>query len=281
MFVEVADRVYVARYRQWDVNVGLVVGSDAALVVDTRAAARQGREIVRDSARVLGRIPVRHVVNTHVHFDHTFGNVAFDSATIHAQDNAARALSAHREWVVAQLQADPGDCAEYGYTAVDVADLLATPVRAPDRSFAQSTSIDLGGRVVTARHAGRGHTDGDAAVLVPDCGVAFLGDLVEESGPPSFGPDCWPLEWPATLSAILAEVTEGAVVIPGHGAPVDRAYALAQCADIATVASVIGERLAEGLTLADAQREPDSRLSYPLEMLADAFARGWQQSGSA
>ena len=95
------------------------------------------------------------------------------------------------------------------------------------------------------------------------------------------GPDCWPLEWPATLSAILADVTEGAVVIPGHGAPVDRAYALAQCADIATVSCVIGERLAEGLTLADAQREPDSRLPYPLEMLADAFARGWQQSGSA
>jgi glyoxylase-like metal-dependent hydrolase (beta-lactamase superfamily II) len=135
--------------------------------------------------------------------------------------------------------------------------------------------IDLGDRVVVARHAGRGHTDGDAAVLVPDCGVAFLGDLVEESGPPSFGPDSWPLDWPDTLATILADLAGDAVVVPGHGAPVDLEFARAQCADIATVASVIRQRLDTGVALADAQREPDARLPYPLEVLAEAFARGW------
>jgi glyoxylase-like metal-dependent hydrolase (beta-lactamase superfamily II) len=102
----------------------------------------------------------------------------------------------------------------------------------------------LGDRLVVARYAGRGHTDGDAVFVVPDCAVAFVGDLVEQSGPPAFGPDSWPLDWPDTLAAILAEVTPEAVVVPGHGAPVDRAYALAQRQDIAAVASVIRERRA-------------------------------------
>ena len=66
-----------------------------------------------------------------------------------------------------------------------------------------------------------------------------------------------------------------AVVVPGHGATVDLEYARAQCADIATVASVIRQRLDTGVALADAQREPDARLPYPLEVLAEAFARGW------
>ena len=49
-FVEVADRVFVARYPQWDVNVGLVVGSAGALVVDTRSSTVQGHEVVADVA---------------------------------------------------------------------------------------------------------------------------------------------------------------------------------------------------------------------------------------
>ena len=81
-FLEVADRVFVARYPQWDVNVGLVLGRDGAVVVDTRASDHQGVEVLDDIAGLGRDIRVSHVVNTHVHFDHTFGNVAFDVATM-------------------------------------------------------------------------------------------------------------------------------------------------------------------------------------------------------
>src|SRR6187549_970378 len=81
-FVEVADRVFVARYPQWDVNVGLVLGRDGAVVIDTRASSLEGSAVL-DDVRRLGRdLTVTHVVNTHVHFDHMFGNGAFADATV-------------------------------------------------------------------------------------------------------------------------------------------------------------------------------------------------------
>ncbi|MGB8382487.1 MAG: MBL fold metallo-hydrolase [Dermatophilaceae bacterium] len=278
-FTEIADGVYVARYPQWDVNVGLVVGTAGALVIDTRSSAAAGAEVLRDVGRVADPSAVRHVVNTHVHFDHTFGNIAFAGCTIHAHDNVATALDAHAAWIKRAASADPGDAPEYGYTAADIADLLATPVRKPDATFTTSAVVDLGDRVALLRYAGRGHTDGDAAVLVPDSGVAFLGDLIEQPGPPSFGPDSWPLEWADTLEEHLTILAADVVLVPGHGTAVDRDYGDRQRAQIALVASVIRERRTAGMTLDEARQEPDARLPYPVGLLQDAFARGWQQPG--
>ncbi|WP_076261972.1 MBL fold metallo-hydrolase [Intrasporangium flavum] len=276
-FVEVADRVLVARYPEWDVNVGLVLGRDGAVVVDTRASGPQGRRVL-DDVRRLGRdIVVTHVVNTHVHFDHTFGNVAFEAATVHAHDNVGRTLAAHAAHYKDLFRADPGDAPEAGYTARDVADLLATRIRRPDRTFGSHATIDLGDRCVTMAWRGRGHTDGDIGVTVPDTDVLFLGDLVEESAPPSFGEDSWPLDWADTLSAHLVETADHTVVVPGHGRPVDVAFVARQRDEVATVATFVRERRDAGVALDDALREADARLPYPVEGLADAFRRGYAQ----
>jgi glyoxylase-like metal-dependent hydrolase (beta-lactamase superfamily II) len=277
-FVEVADRVFVARYPEWDVNVGLVLGRDGAVVIDTRASDVQGRRAL-DDVRRLGRdLTVTHVVNTHVHFDHTFGNAAFETATVHAHDNVGRTLAADAERIKALFRADPGPAPELGYTAQDAADVLATLVRAPDRTFGSNATIDLGDRVVTMTYAGRGHTDGDIAVVVPDTDAVFLGDLIEESAHPSFGGDCWPFDWPDTLTSHLYQTSDRTVVIPGHGRPVDTAFVEAQRDDIAAVASVIRGRRLGGLSLEEALREPDDRLPYPLEWLEAAIRRGWDQA---
>ncbi|MCU1536904.1 MAG: beta-lactamase domain protein [Humibacillus sp.] len=274
-FVEVADRVFVARYREWDVNVGLVLGRDGALVVDTRSSDVQGSRAL-DDVRRLGRdITVRHVVSTHVHFDHTFGNAAFTEATVHAHDNVGRTFLADAERIKGAFRSDPGDAPELGYTAQDAADVLATTVRGPDRTFGSDATIDLGDRVVTLTYAGRGHTDGDIAVGVPDTDTVFLGDLVEESADPSFGGDCWPLEWADTLTAHLPETGPRTVVVPGHGRAVDRAFVESQRNDIAAVAAVIRERRQAGDTLEATLRTPDARLPYPLAWLESALRRGW------
>lgn len=276
-FVEVADRVLVARYPQWDVNVGLVLGRDGAVVVDTRASAAEGRQVLLDVGRVAGGLAVTHVVNTHVHFDHTFGNIAFEGATIHAHANVRRAVDADAQRIKALFRADPGDGPEMGYTAADVVDVLSSPVRPPDVTFTANATIDLGDRGVTMAYGGRGHTDGDVQVAVPDADVVFLGDLVEESAPPSLGADSWPLEWADTLTEHLGSVGSGTVVVPGHGRPVDRAFVERQRHELAAVADVIRERRLAGLSLEAAQSEPDARLPYPLDWLRDAFARVWAQ----
>jgi glyoxylase-like metal-dependent hydrolase (beta-lactamase superfamily II) len=163
-----------------------------------------------------------------------------------------------------------------GYSAADVVDLLATPVRPPDVTFSANATIDLGDRVVTMAYGGRGHTDGDIQILVPDADVLFLGDLVEESAHPSLGGDSWPLDWADTLTEHLGGVGVGTVVVPGHGRPVDRAFVERQRDDLAAVGEVIRERRLAGLSLEAAQREPDARLPYPLDWLGKAFARGWE-----
>jgi glyoxylase-like metal-dependent hydrolase (beta-lactamase superfamily II) len=276
-FVEVADRVFVARYPQWDVNVGLILGRDGAVVVDTRASDIEGTEVI-DDVRRLGRdLTVRHVVNTHVHFDHTFGNLAFDVATIHAHDNVGRSYIADAERIKAAFRADPGDGPEMGYTAKDAAEVMATQVRGPDRTFSTSATIDLGDRVITMTYAGRGHTDGDVAVFVPDTDAMFLGDLIEESAPPSFGGDSWPLDWADTLTSHLVWLADATVVVPGHGLPVDTAYVTRQRDELAVVGDVIRERQSAGVWLKDALAEPDPRLPYPLEGLQHAFRRGYEQ----
>ena len=276
-FVEVADRVLVARYPQWDVNVGLVLGRDGAVVIDTRASSGQGAEVQGD-IRALGRdIVVRHVVSTHVHFDHTFGNSAFESATVHAHDNVGRTFAADAERIKEAFRADPGDGPEYGYTAADAADVLATVVRGPDCTFGKGATIDLGDRAVTLTYSGRGHTDGDIAVLVPDTDAMFLGDLIEESAPPSFGDDCWPLDWADTLGSHLNWLGPRSVVVPGHGQCVDTEFVQRQRDEISLVASVIRERISAGMPLEQSLVEPDVRLPYRPDWLASAFRRGFAQ----
>src|SRR5215207_6301069 len=90
VWAEVGDRVYVRRHDSMDLNVTLLVGYGACLVVDTRASERQGVELAAAVRSVTPHPWV--VVNTHFHFDHTFGNAAFRPATIWGHRRTAEVL---------------------------------------------------------------------------------------------------------------------------------------------------------------------------------------------
>lgn len=66
---------------------------------------------------------------------------------------------------------------------------------------------------------GRGHTDTDLAVYVPDAATWIVGDLIEESGPPMYGSGCFPMDWPSTVAGLLTEIGSSDVVIPATGFP--------------------------------------------------------------
>jgi glyoxylase-like metal-dependent hydrolase (beta-lactamase superfamily II) len=267
---EFADRCWVRRYAEWDVNVGVVAGSDGLLVVDTRGTRRQGEQARDDvrrlvSAAGLTRTEVRWVVNTHRHFDHTFGNVAFDDATIHAHENTSAALEAEAERVRRLVREEAPDALND--------EVVGTPLRHPDRSFSSVTTIDLGDRYVELFHPGRGHTDGDLLLRVPDADVVFAGDLIEESGPPGYGEDCYPLEWPAALDVVLGVLTAGTRVVPGHGAVVDRGFVQEQSTDVAQVANTIGQLVHAGVPAESALEQGD--WPWDPEHLRDAVRRGY------
>lgn len=287
-FHEVADRVWVARYEWWDVNITLVGGDEGLLMIDTHASERAARGVLNDLRRA-GLGPVVAVVNTHEHFDHTFGNstlrAAFGPVPIHATATAAANVISSGEGMKRRLaaEANAGNDSGTDTDAPDprVPEILESELVAPDRPFSGTATIDLGGRTVELTHPGRGHTGGDLVVRVPDADVLQAGDLIEESGPPVYGHECFPLEWPATVDAILSMLGPKTTVIPGHGLPVDRDWLAGQRAEIATVADNLRDLVARGVPLSDAPRA--ASWPWPTDdwRFADAIPRGYEHLRAA
>jgi glyoxylase-like metal-dependent hydrolase (beta-lactamase superfamily II) len=251
-WVEVADGVLQARYQPLDVNVLVVRGGDGLLVVDTRSSHQEGAEI-RADLRSLSDVPVRAVVNTHAHYDHSFGNHLFGPASdldvpIYGHERVPAHLDEYERPMVAAWQARHGDAPPEG-DEPDWRDLVVT---APTELVGEHAVVDLGDRVVELVHLGRGHTDNDLLVHVPDARTWLVGDLLEESGPPLYGSGSVPLDWPGTVLRLVERLTDDAVLVPGHGVAVGPDFARAQARDLATVAEVIRELHAAGLAEADA-----------------------------
>lgn len=257
---EVADRVLVRRYAELDLTVGLVLGDGGCLVVDTRGDLVQGAELA-GAVRGVTADPWT-VVLTHAHFDHSFGTAAFLPAPVWAHEGARADLVAtgHRqrgEWERHYREAG----------RPEVADAIAAvePVL-PNRLVTDRATLDIGGREVALVHPGPGHTDHDLVAHVPDAGVVFAGDLVEQGAPPAFE-DAYPAAWPAALDRVLA--LGAPVVVPGHGEPVDRAFVTAQRAEIAETARLATEVASHRRTWAAALL----RSPYPESVLGAAVAR--------
>lgn len=267
---EVADRIWVTRSPWLDVNVTVVEGDRGLLVVDTDASERAFRSILDDLRRV-STADVVAVVNTHEHFDHTFGNAVlrdtWPDVPIHAQDEAAAHTVAAGERVKERYAARPDD--------PHAAEIAETRLVAADSTFASVKAIDLGDRYVELVHPGRGHTGGDLVVVVPDADVLVAGDLVEESGPPAYGDDSFPLDWPATLDLVVGMLTPRSVVVPGHGDLVDQDFVTDQRGDLGTVAETIFDLASRSVPLEEALS--GTEWPFPAEALRDAVRRGYEQ----
>jgi glyoxylase-like metal-dependent hydrolase (beta-lactamase superfamily II) len=270
-FVEVADRCWVARHSWFDVNVSVVGGELGLLVVDTHASERAA-EAVADQVRALPGAVVG-VVNTHEHFDHTFGNRVFATTEVpvYAHETAAARTVSAGERIKALYDEEPDDPHRE--------EVQATRIMPATDTFSSARVVDLGDRQVELVHPGRGHTGGDAVVRVPDADVLLSGDLVEESavrnGVPGFGADCFPLEWPLTLDLVVSLLSADTVVVPGHGRPVGRDFVQEQRSAIGIVAETIRDLATRGVPEQEALA--GAEWPYPTEELRHAVSRGYEQ----
>jgi len=260
-WIEHGDGVFVKRYESLDLNIGVIRCEDGLAVIDSRANHAQGRELARDLETF--RLPVRWLINTHHHWDHTFGNAMFARAAIWGHTRCAEVLRTGGE---AMRRLVKGMVPPEHAAAFD--EVVITP---PEFTFTSEVTVTFGGREIVMRHLGRGHTDNDIVIEVPDTGVVFAGDLVEQGAPPSYN-DGFPLEWADTDTALIA--LAGGAVIPGHGAAVDAAFVGTQQAEIAEVARLASERHAAGMAVETAAAAGGP---YPAEVLAIAFGRAWEQ----
>ena len=174
-------------------NVAVRVTDDGVIIVDNKFP--YSFDFITEQVRKITDQPIKYVLNTHHHDDHSGSNADFlPTAEVIAHKNA-------RANIVRNNQPGP-----------------------PRVIFADETAVFLGGAEVQMFHFGRGHTNGDAVAYVPDLRTVHTGDLIVfgqrldgSTLSPfwDFGNGGSVLEWPATLTGLLA--LDFDTVIPGHG----------------------------------------------------------------
>ncbi len=211
-----ADGVSRCRLPFLDVTIGLVWSSAGALLIDTGTTLTEAAAVRVDAETLAGR-EISNIVLTHHHFDHVLGVSAIDGAAVYCTPAVATSMTDH----AGRLRAD---AVRYGADPRQVDDAIAA-LRTPEH-VVTSDAIDLGDRVVSISHPGRGHTDHDMIAVVEgaDRTVVFCGDLVEESNDPCIDTDSDVAAWPTTLDRLLAAGGDAAIYVPGHGAVVDAGF---------------------------------------------------------
>lgn len=269
---EVAERVWVVRHPWTDVNVTAIEGERGLLLVDTHSGDASFTEVL-EAVRRATRAPLVEVVNTHAHHDHVLGNAA-----ARREGGEGLVVTAHEgvlDAFATDLPARQEQARHSGEErGAEVADAELSP---PDRTFSSVTVVDLGDRAVELVHPGRGHTSGDLVCRLLEPGGTDLlvaGDLVEESGPPSWGPDSHPMEWPLSLDLVIGLVSDRTVVVPGHGAPVDLDFLTEQRAAIGVVAETVRDLAGRGVAVGEALGA--APWPYPAEHLEHAVRRGYE-----
>jgi glyoxylase-like metal-dependent hydrolase (beta-lactamase superfamily II) len=190
-------------------NAGFVIGDDGVLVVDAFFNLDAARALVGEIHRLTPK-PVRYVVNTHYHADHTGGDQALRDAgaIIIAHNNV-------RGWVRTNNINLFGD----RITPELKARIEALPL--PDLTTDKDLTVWLGARKVVVRTV-LGHTGGDLTIAVPDANVLFTGDMLWRKIAPNLI-DGSVKEWMAT-DAALAAMPDAAhtTYVPGHGDVADQ-----------------------------------------------------------
>jgi glyoxylase-like metal-dependent hydrolase (beta-lactamase superfamily II) len=208
-----------------DGNTVILDAPDGLIVIDTGRHTGHSQAIL-DYVAAAGK-PVAAIVNTHWHLDHTNGNVdlmaKFPQARIVATGAAAGAfegfLANSREDArryVADPEIDPG-VRERAARALEI--LLHPELMVPADPITAPGPLSIAGRTLEVRLASAAVTESDLWLLVPEEKLAIVGDLVVAQSP-FFDTGCED-DWEAALQAI--EAAEWEILIPGHGAPMDRA----------------------------------------------------------
>jgi glyoxylase-like metal-dependent hydrolase (beta-lactamase superfamily II) len=186
-------------------NVGIVVGNEAVLVIDTGMGTRNARTVLREVARIGPGKPI-YLVTTHVHPEHDMGAHAFpaDSKLIRSQDQVEDIKAGAGANLVPVFA---------GRSDLNKELLAGARHRTADIVFGESYTLDLGGLKAKIYAMGINHTRGDTVVLVD--GVLFSGDVAMKPQPSFANPNARISDWLGSLDRLAA--LQPKVLVPSHG----------------------------------------------------------------
>jgi len=223
---------------------GFVIGEDAVLVIDSMLNQRFNKQLFALIAAETDT-PVRYMVNTSAHGDHSYGNFYLgDDVAIIQHENAAA-------YVAAYFEADTQFMIQNFGTGRGIEEIEATPadVLIP---VGGAIRVDLGGRSVAIRDFGFAQSGGDLFVSVPDANVLWTGNPIVADKPAlPWLLDGHLLETLATMSAVRAAFDADTKVVPGHGPVTDLSSFDWAIGYLETVRDEVASAIDAGLSLED------------------------------
>lgn len=185
-------------------NIGFIVGDNCVAVIDTGGSVAIGSALRETIATVTDK-PVCYVINTHVHFDHVLGNLAFkqDDPEFIGHAGLAAAIESNRGFFLEEFSDDLGPDAD------------ENSIIGPDRTVDDTLELDLGGRKLLLTSHPPAHTHTDLTVLDRKTGTLWTGDLLFRERIPALDGDL--KGWIAVMEDLkMIDVNR---IIPGHGTP--------------------------------------------------------------
>ena len=237
-------------------NIAASVGEDGIVIIDDEFAPLADK--IQAALKNIGATdkPVRFVINTHFHGDHTGGNAPFatSGSTIIAQDNVRKRLET----------GGPGGNGGSMKTQNDPQPKIALPII----TFEKDVTVHLNGEDIRALHFPSGHTDGDAVIFFPKNNVVHMGDDFVRYGFPfvdvTNGGSVQGMA--AACEKVAAMLPADVKVIPGHGD-------LSNLDDVRAFAKMLRE------TTAVVQKALDQHKTLD-QMKKEKILAAWQKYGS-
>jgi cyclase len=242
----------------YECNIVVSAGDDGMVMVDTCVAEFADRLLA--ALKKLSAQPLRFVIDTHVHGDHTGANAFFQKfAPVIAAGNV-------RKWLIA------------GNTVTR--DKPSAPEALPIVTFTGETTLHLNGEEIRLLALSPAHTDGDVVVFFKQANVVAMGDVFMTPAM-SFG-DRWygggMLRLMETLERLLPQIPADAKIIPGHGMVSTRADIVRGLEVMKQMKASVEKGILEGKTLEKltAERPFDQyRNSVPAWASSDKSMDGW------
>ena len=286
--MKMADGVYAAIGREGVASNGaFIVNQDDVLVVDTHFRPSWARDLIAEIRKLTNK-PVRYVVNTHWHNDHTQGNQAYINVfgpsveylaqNLTREDMAGKAIPSVQD---ALIKGVPANIARLEKLLADGKDAQGNPlsdearqraerqlasqksyleelktlqITLPTITFERSLFLHKPDRDIHIYYFGKGHTRGDVVVYLPREKVVVTGDLLTNGIP--FMRDAYPSQWIGTLEAI--QKLDWTQASPGHGGVQQGKEQIGKLiAYLKDMVAAVKDAIGKGMSLEDAKKSID------------------------